>query len=111
MEHFQSNRRPGVRRDRNADFGRRGSVQEGDDCPPVCVSGVARGFLLDDGMYTTLDVPGSTATFAEGINNLGQIVGDYLDGSGNRHGFLATPVPEPSTLLLLAVGGAVLFRP
>jgi probable HAF family extracellular repeat protein len=61
------------------------------------------GLLVSGGEYTTLDVPGSTRTLAFGINNVGQIVGEYEDSTG-VHGFLATPVPEPSTLLLLAVG-------
>jgi hypothetical protein len=49
------------------------------------------GFLLDQGSYTTLDAPGSTHTFANGINASGQIVGYY--GANGRHGFLATPTP------------------
>jgi hypothetical protein len=53
------------------------------------------GFLLDHGVYTTLDVPGSYETYAaHGINDSGQIVGLYLGfGGSGRHGFLATPVP------------------
>jgi probable HAF family extracellular repeat protein len=51
-----------------------------------------------------LDVPGSVQTDANGINDAGDIVGVYFDASGNEHGFLATPVPEPSTLLLLTIG-------
>jgi PEP-CTERM motif len=50
------------------------------------------GFVLDNGSYTTLDVPGSTWTWATGINASGQIVGMYRD-AGGQHGFLATPVP------------------
>jgi uncharacterized membrane protein len=34
------------------------------------------GFLLDQGRYTTLHVPGSTYTTANGINASGQIVGE-----------------------------------
>jgi probable HAF family extracellular repeat protein len=58
------------------------------------------GFLYRDGRYTT-DWPDSPfdVVLAGGINNSGQIVGSY----GN-HGFLATPIPEPATLTLLAIG-------
>jgi hypothetical protein len=40
---------------------------------------------------------------AESINDSGQIVG-YGTRDGNTRAFLLTPVPEPSTLLLAAVG-------
>jgi hypothetical protein len=47
------------------------------------------GFLLDNGRYTTLQVPGATETVAYGINDsTGQIVGYYSDPAGNFHGFL-----------------------
>ena len=65
----------------------------------------AQGVLLND--YTTLDVPGATDTFLIGIDG-GNIVGYYEDGSGS-HGFLAV-IPEPTTLLLLAVGMLVAGR-
>jgi probable HAF family extracellular repeat protein len=45
------------------------------------------GFLLDQGSYTALDVPGASDTRAFGINASGQIVGAYTDASGD-HGFL-----------------------
>jgi probable HAF family extracellular repeat protein len=47
-----------------------------------------QGFLLDNGSYTTLGVPGSNNTVANGINASGQIVGAYRDAAGNAHGFL-----------------------
>jgi probable HAF family extracellular repeat protein len=52
------------------------------------------GFLLSSGTYTTLTIPGATATWAADINNKGLIVGDYADGVGGTNGtngFLATP--------------------
>jgi len=39
--------------------------------------------------FTTLDVPGSSLTEAYGINNVGQIVGNFVDATG-YHGFLYT---------------------
>jgi uncharacterized membrane protein len=55
-------------------------------------SGDGHAFLLDQGSYTTLDVPGAYTTQATGINASGHIVGYYMDANGT-HGFLATPVP------------------
>src|ERR1044071_1313578 len=53
--------------------------------------------------FTIIDVPGAGRfTQAFGINNSGQIVSDFQDSSFTVHGFLATPVPEPSALFLLA---------
>jgi uncharacterized membrane protein len=66
--------------------------------------GVAHGFLLSDGTYTTLDVPAAQSTHLYGINNAGLVVGDYTDAAGSEHGFLASPVPEPSALVLLVIG-------
>ena len=38
--------------------------------------------------FTTIDVPGATATSANRINAVGQIVGGYTDAAGVGHGFL-----------------------
>jgi hypothetical protein len=45
------------------------------------------------------------STFATGINNFGEIVGYYFDAVGREHGLLASPgpIPEPCTLLLVAI--------
>ena len=39
--------------------------------------------------FTTLDVPGASSTQARGINNAGQVVGDFIR-SGVFHGFINT---------------------
>jgi len=66
----------------------------------------AYGFLFSGGQYTTINFPGADNTQIAGINDAGQFVGVYIDSSGVRHGFLATPTPEPGTLSLLALGSA-----
>jgi len=66
------------------------------------------GFLYNAGVLTTIDVPsGTLGTFPNGINSngTGLIVGAYYDVLGNPsppRGFLGTPVPEPTTLPILA---------
>jgi probable HAF family extracellular repeat protein len=47
----------------------------------------SHGFLLNGGVYTSLDYPGALFTVANAINNNGQIVGFYSDASGVYHGF------------------------
>ena len=51
------------------------------------------GFLATGGSFTTIDVPGPTTTYAFGVNDTGQIVGVFIDGTGN-HGFVATPIMD-----------------
>jgi probable HAF family extracellular repeat protein len=47
------------------------------------------GFLLDKGVFTTIDHPDAVAeTGATSINNRGQIVGGYIDAEGTTRGFL-----------------------
>jgi YD repeat-containing protein len=46
------------------------------------------GFVLERGRYTSIQVPGATGeSLAGGINNRGQIVGQYRDARG-EHGYL-----------------------
>jgi hypothetical protein len=54
------------------------------------------GFVLTgvprDPTYKTVDDPkGVGGTMISAVNDSGQVVGTYVDGSGNTHGFLATP--------------------
>jgi hypothetical protein len=78
-------------------------------------SGVDHGFIYNNGTYTTLDDPQSTYAGPgpvgangelTGINDLGQVVGDYLDANYDPQAFLATPiVPEPASLTLFSIAG------
>ena len=54
------------------------------------------GFLLTGGTYTTLDVPGSIFTAANGINDQGQVVG-WTNSSGQNQVFLWSPAAANST--------------
>ena len=48
----------------------------------------AHGFLLDKGLFTTIDNPeGLLGSVLTGINNYGDIVGWYTDANQGHHGF------------------------
>ena len=53
--------------------------------------------LVADGGFTTIDMPGATATVAFGINNDGVIVGRYLM-AGRTHGFAQSAAGELTTI-------------
>jgi probable HAF family extracellular repeat protein len=75
-----------------------------------------QGFLYSDGKFTTIDFPGEPLqTVPQGINNSADIVGYEVSfvpcsnsSSSSDCAFLATPTPEPATLLLLGTGLLVL---
>ncbi|MFI5897052.1 hypothetical protein ACIA5D_43865 [Actinoplanes sp. NPDC051513] len=56
---------------------------------PSCQDAVpARGFVRDQhGRYTTIHIAGAVRTQATGVNNRGQVVGDYLNPDGSVHGY------------------------
>lgn len=69
----------------------------------------ARGFLLRDGVYASIQYPGSNnTTNLYDINDSGVIVGTFQapDGLGPHHGFTLT-VPEPAFLQLYLLGVAI----
>jgi probable HAF family extracellular repeat protein len=64
---------------------------------------VTVGFAGTTSAYDVIAVPGATDTFAQSINNAGVVSGYYTVGD-QSFGFLATPVPEPQTALLILAG-------
>jgi hypothetical protein len=60
---------------------------------------VSQGFVLNNGAFTTVDVPdmegNAQQTEINSINVNGEIVGFYVDSkeNGTHHGFLGVPVP------------------
>ncbi len=51
--------------------------------------GARHGFLYSGGQFTTIDPPLTVGySTVNGINDMGQIVGEYRDAGGRTHGFL-----------------------
>jgi probable HAF family extracellular repeat protein len=64
-----------------------GYCQASAQCP-IGFSPSNHAFLLDNGVFTTLDYPGALGTLAYSINDSGSIVGLYEDSSTMLHGYL-----------------------
>lgn len=54
-------------------------------------TGIMHAFVLDGGVYTTIDFPDAIGTTAFGLNSFDDIVGAYIDSNGRIHGYLRTP--------------------
>jgi len=79
------------------------------------VNGIGHAVIWDGGSLLDLNslIPSGldlriwTAT---GINDSGSIVASSFNASGQWEGLLLTPIPEPATLSLLALGGLAVMR-
>jgi len=66
-------------------------------------------FVYENGKISDLrTLSGLDFQVATGINNRGQISG-YGQINGVSHGFLLTPIPEPSQWLMLLMGSGLLL--
>jgi probable HAF family extracellular repeat protein len=103
----------GVYSDTSPDLGDR------PDSDPTAPTYKLRGFLLDKhGRFTRLDFPGSRSSQAFGINDRGQVVGEYKDSAGKFHGYVwergrFTTIDVPGATATSAFGinnrGQILF--
>jgi uncharacterized membrane protein len=72
----------------------------------VELRGTQHGFIADQGKYMTLDAPSASHTRLFGINNQGEIVGNYTKGTKD-YGFLY----KHGKFTLLSVPGATFTQP
>ena len=77
-------------------------------------SAVQHAFIYSNGVGEDLNdlIPAGSGwdlEQANGINDAGEIVG-YGTIGGQEHAFLLTAVPEPGTVLVLGVGGVMMWR-
>jgi len=82
--------------------------EEGTAAGFYCDNVTCHGFVLDEGKFTTYDVPGAASTAVRSINNRGDLAGTYyltLDPNDVGMGFIATArgdlitfaPPDPTT--------------
>jgi hypothetical protein len=70
------------------------------------VGNIVEGFIDNNGTFTTVSDPsGPNYTDPQGLNDLGQIVGFYIDGSGVQQGFVATPTDTLSNGASFEISG------
>jgi hypothetical protein len=71
-------------------------------CPPGVTFLPAQGFVMQpDGSFTIFNYPGASKTILTGIDDKGDVVGQYFMADGSSGGFFVATVPEPSGVILL----------
>ena len=72
-------------------------------------TGLSHGYVIENGNFSQLDVPGSNFTRGWDINPAGGIVGEFRDTTGKFHGFLRTAngfssIDFPGAIATSAIG-------
>jgi probable HAF family extracellular repeat protein len=82
------------------------NVNDINDAGQMVGFGVVSGTGITEGLYLNgqggvqfLNPPGATGSKAFGLNNTGQIVGEYADTAGQEHGFLFDIATQAYTTL------------
>ena len=70
----------------------------------TAIDGSSQAFVWDSTNGISLLDSLGVYSGATGINDLGWIVGSYTDASGRTNAIMWTPVPEPSSILVLLCG-------
>jgi uncharacterized membrane protein len=79
-----------------------------DEPPQTEPAAREHSFVLDDGRFTSFDVPGAVLTNAYDITNEGQVVGQYYDADdGEQHGFSRDKRGSISTVDFPGVDGSL----
>lgn len=65
-----------------------------------------RGFVMSDGNFIPIDVPGASMTIVQRINDFGEITG-YYTASGVTHSFVERIPGDPSSILSFDIPGAL----
>lgn len=69
----------------------------------------SHGFVLTGSDLTIIDVPGASNTQIYGINDFGEVVGNWnVNGVTGSHGFVAVSTPEPASWISLCTGAAII---
>jgi hypothetical protein len=74
----------------------------------VDANGVQHGYTDMGGVFSSFDPAGSASTTINGVNNRGQLIG-FATINDSVVGFVATPVPEPTSWTSLGIAGMVLM--
>ena len=82
----------------------RGIADDGTIAGWTVLGGVQEGFIYSGGVYSLIGVPfpGATGSVFEDINNNGQAVGEFFDGSGNSHAYEYNTVTHSFFEMLVA---------